>query len=572
MTPDFLKPPFPDDPPALPGRRTPPLPHGLTLAAALAALSASTLQAQEQRPAPGAAGQAVESRAPQPANSEALEVLGRLGIAASRRGLESALTSGDPVKVVAALNAAAALRTDILVNRAQPLLGAPNFAVQLAAGKYLGEMGVQQGADLVRGFAEAPREQLLIRKELQFLALDAAREVARHGRVDYAYQLPFLLEQGDWDVKDFAAQVLRDFQQPDDPMVEFAWTTALSVYKDAGANEDIGLRSDAVPFAQRLIDSAATLKAVSAEVLRRFEELAAAPAPTLNAGIAAPDFAGALARLKTLPIRNPTIKAPPLDPDPRVACQSAAERMLLFLDKGQFETFPQDLDDKGRFEGLPKAEWIARSKAAWTPPTDFVDKRINTRTVRSSQPSSYEVNLEIQGDEYDSAARKWKAMIYRFRCLWWGFNWHFNFFERVPDPEQPIDVESIPAPAPNPEFPGPQQAASTIAEAFRGANPDLLAEVCAADGLFGNDNRTREEFIEQVRAQFTAAEDQFAFRPASYAFERADNPDRVRATLVMYSVNKAMNRIARVVYTLDLERRDDRWLVTKIATEFTKVH
>ncbi len=543
-----------------------------TLGIALVVCGATVARAQVQGKPATVAGTPVGGLAAGGAESGALQVLTQMGIEASPRGLEAAISSGDPPKVIAALNAAAALRMDLLANRAMDLLRAPNFAVQLAAGKYLGEIGVQQGADLVRGFAEAPREQLLMRKEIQFLALDAAREVARHGRVDYAYQLPFLLEQGDWDVKDFAAQILGDFQQADDPTVRYAWTTALSLYKEAITNEDIGLRSDAAPYAEHLLESAGKLTAVSTEVLEKFEELAGAPVPALNPGVTAPDFGGALARLRTLPVRDPAMNCPPLDPDPRVACQSAAERMLLFLDKGQFDTFPQDLDEKGRFEGMGKAEWIARSKAAWVPSTDFVNKRINTRTVRSSQPSSYEVHIEIAGDEYDTAQGKWSAMIYRFRCLWWGFNWHFNVFDRVRDPVQPIDVESIPSPAVNPEFPGPQGVASALAEAFEAAKPDLLEPICAGDGTFGSDKRTREEFIAQIRAQFATAGEKYAFRPSSYSFESTDDPAVVRGVVEMYSVNKSLFRIARVEYRLDIAQREGGWIITNLTTEFTKIH
>lgn len=519
----------------------------------------------------GLTGALAQAPAGGPGAAQSSRELLNLGFASTPEGLREAVATGTPATIIAALKAATDLGSDALKDRAMGMLRSSNFAIQLAAAKYLGRIGVPEGAQLVRNFGEAPREYVLDDHNLQLLVIDAAREVAQHGHVDYAFQLPLLIEQGDWTVKTFAVLALRDFRAPQDAVVEDAWLRAVAVYRDAIAIDDANVQKAAVEFMRTAIDSALLLDATSAKVRDEFNKLAAEGAPAHVPGAASLDFKGAAAHLNGCEIRNPRDEAPKLDPGPRVIAQSATEHLLMNIDKGNVTTFETDLDNRGVFEGLSKQEWIKKIEREHAVPMDDVEKRILTRSVRTSQPSSYEVRVEIRGDQYDPATRRWKPTIFRSTVTWWGYGWHFSSFNRIPDVQSLPDIESIPAPAPDDRYPEAQLAASALVKAMSDMDVDALANLLADDVRIQQDTLTKAQFVEEMHRLFGEMRGQVVFRPVSYAFTPGDDPSRITAKIESRSYNRVHNRMLQVWYTIDLERRGDDWKIVRLDSDIKKL-
>ncbi len=496
------------------------------------------------------------------------QVLMGFGYASTPEGLREAFATGSPPTVISALNAAAFVRSDALKDRAIGLLRSPNFALQLAAGKYLGSIGVPEGAQWVRSFAEAPREYVLEDQNLQLLVIDAAREVARNGHVDYAFQLPLLIEQGNWQVKTFAAQALRDFRKPDDAMVEESWLRAISLYREGIDHDDAGVRRDAALFMQVLLDSARTLEAVSKKVVDEFVQLAAAGgAPIVGPDGKALDFAGVAGHLKTCEVRNPLDKAPGIDPPPRVVGQTAAERLLNIIDKGPFDTLPADLDNNGVFEGLNKTDWMEKVEREANIPRDDVESRYQTRTVRTSQPSSYEVRVEIDGDQYDPHTRTWTAMLFRFRVTWWGYGWHFSGFDRVANPTKSPDMDSIPEPVLDARYPKAHPVVLALVRGLSESDLDALASIVAEDASINDGAMSKAEFLAQMEALFEQTRGQVAIRPVAYTFKAGEEPSKLHVEVELRSYARLRNRMLRVFYTLELEEREGALLITSLGAQ-----
>lgn len=494
-----------------------------------------------------------------------------LGFSSTPQGLAEAVATGNPPTVIAALNAAADLKSDALKGKAMGLLRSKNYAIQLAAGKYLGAIGEPAGAQVVRNFGEAPREYLLDDRNLQLLVIDAAREVARNGHVDYAFQLPLLIEQGDWEVKTFAALALRDFRKFDDAMVENAWLRVFGVYRDAIALDDANVRRDAVLFMRTALESARALDAISEKVRDEFIKLAAEGPPVHVPDASTLDFAGIAAHVRGLEVKNPRDEAPTLDPDPCFVGQSAAERLLSIIDKGPFETLAADLDDRGTFEGLSKAEWTDKLIREHSVPLDGVDKRILTRSVRTSRPTSYEVRVEIQGDQYDQNTGKWTAMVYRMTVTWWGYGWHFSSFERFRNPRQPPDLDSLPTPQLDERHPEAQEAALQLVRALSEMDLAALESSLADDVRIRGGQTTKAQFLEEMGALFNQTRGQIVFRPVSYSFKPAEAPGTVAAEIELRSYNRAQHRQAKVMYSLEISAHGDRWLIDRLDAQTTKI-
>ncbi len=494
-----------------------------------------------------------------------------LGFASTPEGLEAAMASGAPQNVIAALNAASDLKSDAIKGRALGLLRSKNFAVQLAAGKYLGSIGEPAGAQVVRNFGEAPREYVVDDHNLQLLVIEAAREVARHGHVDYAYQLPLLIERGDWTVKIFAAQALRDFRAPQDAVVESAWLHALGVYREAIVHADADVRRSAALFMRMLLESALTLDAVSDKVRDEFSKLAEEGAPAHVPEAASLDFAAVSTHLGKCAVRNPRDEAPKLDPDPRFVAQGAAEHLLMIIDKGPFDTLTTDLDDRGQFEGLSKADWIEKVKREHTVPLDGVDKRILTRSVRTSQPTSYEVRVEIQGDQYDSNTGRWKPMVYRFTVTWWGYGWHFSAFERGAIVQSQPDIYDLPAPALDEKHPEAQAVVTRLMQAMSEMDIDAVASLLADDAQIRGGASSKAQFVEEMRGIFDQVRDQVIFKPVSYEFKQGDDPSSLAVEIEARSYNRIHNRATEIRYSLELTQRDGAWIVTRLDADSKKI-
>lgn len=500
-----------------------------------------------------------------------VKALLEMGFASTPEGLEAAMASGAPQNVIAALKAASDLKSDAIKARALGLLRSKNFAVQLAAGKYLGSIGEPMGAQVVRNFGEAPREHVVEDHNLQLLVIDAAREVARHGHVDYAYQLPLLIERGDWTVKIFAAQALRDFRAPQDAVVESAWLHALAVYREAIVHADAEVRQSAVLFMRMLLESALTLDAVSDKVRDEFAKLAAEGPPAQVPEGASLDFAAVSAHLGKCAVRNPRDEAPKLDPDPRIVGQGAAEHLLMIIDKGPFDTLETDLDDRGQFEGLSKADWIAKVKREHIVPLDGVEKRILTRSIRTSQPSSYEVRVEIQGDQYDSNTGRWKPMVYRFTVTWWGYGWHFSAFERGAIVQSQPDIYDLPAPTLDEKHPEAQAVVSRLMKAMSDMDADAMATLLADDAQIRGGASSKAQFVDEMRGIFDQVRDQVIFKPVSYEFTPADDASRLTVKVEARSYNRIHNRTSEIRYSIELSERDGDWIVTRLDADSKKI-
>lgn len=529
-------------------------------AAVVAALAAHGGALAQEAPAPRRVARPEEVQL-------ATQILHQLGYAATPEGLKAAATSGDTATLIAALNAAGALGSDVLRERALRLRTSTNFALQLAAGKYLGILNMPEGAQIVRGFGEAKREYLLEDSNLQLLVIDAAREVARHGHPDYAYQLALLVEQGDWPVKTFAVEALREFGSPEDPIVENVWLRAIELYQDAMALEgDQEVRANAQIFMKALLESAQFLPAVTTKMVEAFEELAATRQVS-GPGVRPLDFTGAAQRLKTLPVRNPRDEAPPLDPDPRLVAQTASESLLNILDKGGFETLNTDLDDRGVFEGMGKREWIEKVKAEWRPSPEGFERQIRLRAIRTSQQSGYEVLVEIQGDQFNHETRRWEAMTYWFRVTWWGYGWHFSGFERRLAPQQPEQIENLPPPALDERYPEAQQTALELATALQEFDLARLERTLAPDVVVNAGALNRDAFLEQIGTLFERNRGLVVFRAVGYTFTPTEDASALEARVDLRSYNRAVNRWADVQYHLRLERRGEGWLITLLSTK-----
>lgn len=475
--------------------------------------------------------------------------LTQAGYGEGAEAVRNALRSTDPAAQAMALRVAMHARDKEAVGPALELLGSDSVRVRFEAGLLLHSFGDQRGLAVVDDIAGATRQVLLERKDDQPVIVDAVEWFALNGYTGYVYQLSLLLDGAGWSMKVEAARALQAFRQMSDPCQEQAWLIGLEIVGLALAEEQPELDPWAGRLLSTLMQGLREQPEITPAVREKLASLAESRLPA-EVGVTARAITDLAAALEERQVRAPQIPCAPLDPDPREVGARAVLALVSFLNRGVYDSFQEDLDIRGEFEGLSREEWIEKQRREYREPKieSALRKNVMPRTVR--QPAPGTVVVEAVMDVLNDEARRWDRYDYTFVVEWFGFDWHFALIESSLWPEERQPDRSPPRAEPPAE--GPDAELGALAERFidalAGGKVKTLREILDPEGVYlGNLSRT--EFLVQLEQNWAAADpSDFFITPTAYRF--SGTPEETVVEVESFNRGLITPAQLNVLYTL----------------------